>query len=302
MPMSERRVEYLPLDDVLAAADPQNPKDHDVDLIDRSVGRFGVIDVITRDDRTGRLISGHGRATTLGTQRDRGADPPDGVLVLEDGTWTVPVNVGWASKNDDEARAALIVLNRATEAGGWIDDALLSALDSLAGTEISLSDVGFNEDDLEALRALVNEEPLPVGPTYTRRADPVQYRPTMEEPPPVAELVNRSKADELMMQIDDVADLPQEVRDFLVAGAQRHLVFDYSKVAEFYAHADPQVQRLMEASALVIIDFEDAVSNGYVRLTERLRELLDLDLDYRATLDQRSDSLRGSLPEPTAHA
>jgi len=150
MPMSERRVEYLPLDDVLAAADPQNPKDHDVDLIDRSVGRFGVIDVITRDDRTGRLISGHGRATTLGTQRDRGADPPDGVLVLEDGTWTVPVNVGWASKNDDEARAALIVLNRATEAGGWIDDALLSALDSLAGTEISLSDVGFNEDDLES--------------------------------------------------------------------------------------------------------------------------------------------------------
>lgn len=153
-----RSVEYLPLDEVLTMFDPQNAKDHALDLIDGSVERYGIIDNITRDDRTGKIISGHGRATTLGAQRDRGDTPPDGVLVLEDGTWTVPVNVGWASKNDDEARAALIVLNRATEAGGWVDDALLTALDALSGTDIDLTDVGFTDADAAILRRLSEAE------------------------------------------------------------------------------------------------------------------------------------------------
>jgi hypothetical protein len=35
------------------------------------------------------------------------------------------------------------------------------------------------------------------------------------------------------------------------------------------------MQQLMERSALVIIDYEDAIANGYVRLSERLKRLRD---------------------------
>jgi hypothetical protein len=53
----------------------------------------------------------------------------------------------------------------------------------------------------------------------------------------------------------------------------RHLVFDYRNIAEYYAKASIPAQRLMEKSALVIIDYEDAIANGYVKVSKRLREI-----------------------------
>ena len=40
----------------------------------------------------------------------------------------------------------------------------------------------------------------------------------------------------------------------------------YRHIAEYYAQATPQMQRLMERSALVIIDMDDAIANGFVKL------------------------------------
>lgn len=47
--------------------------------------------------------------------------------------------------------------------------------------------------------------------------------------------------------------------------ASRHVVFRYDRIAEYYCHAPKEVQELMEESALVIIDFDDAIEGGYVR-------------------------------------
>ena len=52
--------------------------------------------------------------------------------------------------------------------------------------------------------------------------------------------------------------------------ASRHTVFNYAKIADYYAHADAKMQSLMEQSALVIIDFEDAIKNGYARLSDEI--------------------------------
>jgi len=41
------------------------------------------------------------------------------------------------------------------------------------------------------------------------------------------------------------------------------------------------VQRLMEASALVIVDFEDAIDEGFVRLSESVRETLKQNESFR---------------------
>lgn len=146
-----RQVEYLPLSSL--QADPRNPKAHDQDTIDASIGRFGVLDLIVRDERTGYLISGHGRRKALTGMEKRGEGVPEGIKVdPETGEWLVPVVTGWASRTDTEAGAALIALNRTTELGGWVDEALLELLDDLAEVDDGFEGVGFGDGDIDRLR------------------------------------------------------------------------------------------------------------------------------------------------------
>ena len=73
----------------------------------------------------------------------------------------------------------------------------------------------------------------------------------------------------------------EEERQFLKDAAGRHNVFNYRNIAEYYAHATPEMQRLMEKSALVIIDINNAIANGYASLfadvldTMRMRKMRD---------------------------
>lgn len=150
-----RRIEYLPLDKI--KADPRNPREHDEETIGASIGRFGVLDLITMDDRTGFMVSGHGRRKTYARMEEQGESPPEGVKVAEDGTWLIPVAVGWASRSDMEARAALIALNRTTELGGWVDDELLSLLSELEEEGDGLDGVGFTQEDMDRLLLKADE-------------------------------------------------------------------------------------------------------------------------------------------------
>lgn len=149
-----RKIEHLALSSL--AVNPVNPKAHDLDTIDKSIGRFGYVEPVVVDGRTGQIISGHGRTATLRAMEERGETAPEGVVLDEDGSWLVPVVTGWSSRTDAEASAALIAMNRTTELGGWVDDALLDLLDGLAqDEEAGLSGVGYSEDELEELRAWV---------------------------------------------------------------------------------------------------------------------------------------------------
>jgi hypothetical protein len=174
--MTERHIEYLPLDEIVGAE--QNPKDHDEAGIAASLRRFGTIEIITRDDRTGRLISGHGRTEQYRTAREAGEEPPDGVVVDEDGTWRVPVVCGWASEDDDEAKAALIAVNRLGERGGWRMDELGAMLDDLRKNDRLDGAVGYDNDDLDTILAELQVPDFdPVPPETQPRLDernPVQ--------------------------------------------------------------------------------------------------------------------------------
>lgn len=150
-----RKTEYLPLSSL--TPDPRNPKSHALETIDASVGRFGVIDQIAVDGRTGYIISGHGRTKTLTAMKERGESPPEGVQVGDDGEWLVPVSTGWASRTDSEAAAALIALNRTTELGGWVDEELLSILDELSDLDDGLTGVGFTQSQIETLDKIVEQ-------------------------------------------------------------------------------------------------------------------------------------------------
>lgn len=141
------KITRLPLSELVG--NPGNPKAHDEALLDRSLTRFGYVEPIVRDDRTGMLISGHGRRETLERLKAAGEPPPEGVTARKDGEWVVPVVTGWASKDDDEANAVLVQLNRATERGGWDPTALLTILDSMSGDD--LTDAGYEPTDLALL-------------------------------------------------------------------------------------------------------------------------------------------------------
>lgn len=147
-----RKIEFKPLSAL--EQDERNPKNHDLDTIDTSMERFGVLDPIVLDDRTGKIISGHGRYKTLTAMEAQDpSSPPEGVERNDDGEWLVPVYTGWASEDDTEAAAALIAMNRTTELGGWVDESLLDLLEELSELDEGFLGVGFTEKDLENLRS-----------------------------------------------------------------------------------------------------------------------------------------------------
>ena len=122
--MGDRRIEYLHVDELVPA--PKNPKTHATEQLRASMLRFQFTEPCLIDERTGRLVAGHGRVEALREAQAAGLDAPDGVQV-DDGRWLVPVVRGWASRNDEESAAYVIASNRLTEVGGW-DVTLLADL------------------------------------------------------------------------------------------------------------------------------------------------------------------------------
>lgn len=135
---------------------PLNPKNHNENLLNKSLSTFGYVDPIVVDERTGLMISGHGRKQALETMQLNGEKAPEGITV-KNNQWFIPVVKGWASKNDDEANAALIALNRTTEQGGWDRTNLLAILQELSDTDL-LETIGFVDSDVAILEKAVEAE------------------------------------------------------------------------------------------------------------------------------------------------
>lgn len=113
--------------------------------------------------------------------------------------------------------------------------------------------------------------------TYTKKIESPIYTPK-GECPLAQELYDSTIYKRLMEDIAAAEGVDIETKAFLRIAAARHIVFDYGRIAEFYAHADKETQRLMEDSALVIIDFDRAVELGYVKLKSELATLREEDV------------------------
>lgn len=148
-------IEYRPVDELVT--DGRNAKKHDPDAIAASIRRHGMVDPIIVDDRTGMIVSGHGRLEVLLAWD--GAMAPEGTKVI-DGRLCVPVVMGWGSQDDAQAAALLVGLNRTVELGGWDDTALAELLNDLP--ELDLEATGFGDDDMRDLlrrAGIFKEEP-----------------------------------------------------------------------------------------------------------------------------------------------
>lgn len=111
--------------------------------------------------------------------------------------------------------------------------------------------------------------------SYTKKMNIPQYIPTGEKPE-LSDLIDERKANELLAEIES-SKLSEDEKQFLTKASYRHFAFNYRKIAEYYAHAEKEMQELMERSALVIIDYNDAIKYGYARLSKRIKELSESD-------------------------
>jgi hypothetical protein len=224
-------------------------------------------------DQEGGLIAGHGRVMAAAKLYERGK-----TLLMADGTpiapGCIPVNyaVGWS---EDQKRAYVLADNQVALNAGWDQDLLKFELTALQVADFDMGLTGFVAADLTAIFA-VEPEPLQL---YSRKLDPPIYKPTGEKPK-IETLANDEKARTLRAEIDaarKAGTIPADVATFLRKAADRHTVFDFHNIAEFYCHAPADVQRLFENSALVIIDFNSAIEKGFVHLTDKLAALVGDD-------------------------
>ena len=105
---------------------------------------------------------------------------------------------------------------------------------------------------------------------YTSKIEAPIYEPKNKQPY-LIELVDKSKTHRLINEINN-SSLSYDEKMFLIDAARRHNVFNYEKIADYYAHASKEMQELMERSALVIIDFDKAIQLGYVKLCEDIKK------------------------------
>ena len=107
-------------------------------------------------------------------------------------------------------------------------------------------------------------------PKYNKKIEAPIYEPRHDRPH-IMTLCDWTKTKRMIQEIDG-SGLPDDERAFLRAAAWRHAVFHYERIADYYSHATPEMQRMMEASALVIIDFGAAIERGFIRLCNDIRE------------------------------
>ena len=142
--------------------------------------------------------------------------------------------------SDEQIRAFRLADNKTAELADWNEDLLAQELAEIEDIDMTL--FGFGDEE----------------------------KPTGKKPS-LSQLYDAEKTDDLIAEIE-ASGLSKEEKGFLLRAAGRHTVFNYGLIAEYYAHASPEMQELMEKSALVIIDVDNAIANGYATL---MGEVLD---------------------------
>lgn len=231
-------------------------------MVEKSLRRVGVGRSIVAD-KNGRIPAGN---KTLEAAASAGFED---VLEIEDDGKTLIVHKRADWDLDDPkgaAREYAYTDNRASEVGlAW--DANIIAADVALGLDLSYA---FTQPEIDFIVNVDTGEAY----RYSRKIDVPIYEPSNERPA-ITSLYDDTYTQELIAEINASSEIDENEKTFLKLAAMRHVVFNYSKIADLYAHGSAALQRLMENSALVIIDFNRAIELGYVKLTEQIGELLD---------------------------
>lgn len=212
---------------------------------------------MTVSDLSGLIVKGHGRYQAAKLA----------------GFTQIPVEVQHY-ETEAEEMADLLADNKIAELAEMDEEAVSKILDEIQEAGLPIELTGYSLDDIEEM-AQDSDEAISES-KYNEMHTSIIYQPKGEKPD-LSECVSRDKTAELIKDIESAENVTPEEKQFLIDAAQRHLQFSFSNIAEYYCHATPEMQRLMERSALVIIDFEQAIEEGYVRLRKKLLELREKD-------------------------
>jgi len=127
------------------------------------------------------------------------------------------------------------------------------------------------KEPVKAPNPLTDEEIVEEKSKYTRKMYTPIYEPTGKKPL-LTDLCDTTKRDELVQEINDDDDLSDSMKDFLLSAAERHVSFDFAKIAEYYSHLPIKYKSHFENSALVIIDYDKAVRNGFISFDKEVQE------------------------------
>jgi ParB-like chromosome segregation protein Spo0J len=157
-------VEYVPLSEVVKW--PRNPKRHDLEALGGSMGRFGYTQPLLKDEKSGKLVAGHGRLESLEASKAAGNPPPRRVLV-KGKEWLVPVVRGVSFANQSEAEAYLLADNRITEIGGWDEPGVAAILTGLIARadddrDAALAGLGFTAAEADRILEKIPKPPKDV--------------------------------------------------------------------------------------------------------------------------------------------
>jgi ParB-like nuclease domain len=229
------------------ALNTRTHSDDQVAQIAASIRAFGFTNPVLIDEQN-NLIAGHGRV--MAARKLKMTEVPAVVVTGLD---------------DRKRRALIIADNKLALNAGWDEDALRIELEDLGADFGAL--MGFSQDELVALLKSDTDE----DNEYTKKVSAPVYEPTGPKPE-LEEMFNDEKTRDLLYGIEG-SGLSDEEKRFLTLAAGRHTVFNFEVIANYYAHASKECQELMEDSALVIIDFEKAIENGYVKMSDKLSEI-----------------------------
>jgi len=266
-PIAGPTVVFRPIADlVLYAKNARTHSKAQIALVKASILEFGwTVPVLV--DASG-VVAGHARIAAAKSLYAEGKS-----LAFPDGSpipaGAVPVLAcdGWA---DSKRRAYILADNQLALNAGWDEALLADELTALLADDFDLALLGFDEREVDDILGVADPD------KYTSKIEAPEYVPSGESPA-VSTLFDDAKTRALRAAIDAAPDLPDDVRRFLGVAADRHTVFDFRLIADFYANAPAETQDLMEASALVIVDFRRAISEGFVTLTDRVKEQSALD-------------------------
>jgi len=260
--MAQKEIQYSTIDINTIEPHPQNVRQGDIGAISESLKAHGQYRPIVVDRRTNQILAGNH-------------------------TWRAAKSLGWQqiavgfieTKDDDDALRILLADNRTTDLASYDDSGLANLLKGLAETDEGLLGTLYDGDALDQLLMDLEQEPfgLDLENKYSQAVTVPHYEIVGDEPQ-LSELVDRTKPTSLRNEILK-ANLPKNLEEFLLTAAARHLVFNYAKIAEFYPHQTPEVQRLMEQSVLIIIDADNAIANGYAVFTQTISDLKEQDSD-----------------------
>ena len=246
-------IQYKKIDELIPyARNSRTHSDAQVAQIAASIKEFGWTNPVLMDGDNG-IIAGHGRVLAA--------------RVL--GHTDIPT-IELSHLSDIQKKAYIIADNKLAINAGWDDEVLGLEIAELKEFGFDIDLTGFNAKELKDLFNEKNEIN-----NYSQKVDVPTYEPSAIKPN-IKDLYNDEKTFDLIDKIK-TSKLPQAEKDFLMLTAGRHVVLNFQLIADYYAHSEKQVQELMEESALIIVDIENAIANGWVNLSEKLNEIYTND-------------------------